>query len=125
MNAKEKHYDRRHSERKGNARRSCERLNCSFEILIPGHNGKTVNVSASGVYFEVFTKKREVFFPGTIIAVQINLLISTPGLEGSGIKITGSGFVVRNEIKDVTSRGNRLGVALKFDEKLNILVDYP
>ncbi len=108
-----------------NDKRINERLNFTLQILLFDHKGETKNISASGVYFEVFTKNREAFIPGKIIAVQINLLISTPGLEGSGIKITGSGFVVRNEIKDVTSRGNRLGVALKFDEKLNILVDYP
>ncbi len=108
-----------------NDKRINERLNFTLQILLFDHKGETKNISASGVYFEVFTKKREAFFPGTIIAVQINLLITTPGLEGRGVKITGSGFVVRNEIKDVTSRGNRLGVALKFDEKLNILVDYP
>ncbi len=106
-----------------NDKRLNERLNLALQISLIDHKGETENISASGVYFEVITKKREAFFPGTIIAVQINVIITTPGLEGRGIKITGRGFVVRNDIKDVTLRGDRLGIALKFDEKLNILVD--
>jgi hypothetical protein len=106
-----------------NDKRLNERLNLALQILLIDHKGETKNISASGVYFEVITKNRDAFFPGTIITVQIGLVITTPGLEGRGVKITGRGFVVRNDIKDVTSRGNRLGIALKFDEKLDILVD--
>jgi len=106
-----------------NDKRLNERLNLALQILLIDHKGETKNISASGVYFEVITNKREAFFPGTIITVQIGVVITTPGLEGRGIKFTGRGFVLRNDIKDVTSRGNRLGIALKFDEKLNILVD--
>ncbi len=115
MPHKEINYDERIS----------ERLDLALQILLLDHEGETINISASGVYFEVITKRREAFFPGTIAAVQINVAITTPGLEGRGIKIKGNGFIVRNEIKDVTVRGNRLGVALKFDEKLNILIDEP
>ncbi len=104
-------------------RRINERLDLASQILLLDHEGEIKNISASGVYFEVITKKREAFFPGTIIAIQIIMVITTPGLEGRGIRIKGSGFVVRSEIKDVSVRGSRLGVALKFDEKLNIVVD--
>ncbi len=100
-----------------------ERLDLALQILLLDHEGETKNISASGVYFEVITKNRKAFFPGTIIEVKINVLITTPGLEGRGIEIMGSGFVVRNEIKAVTVCGNRIGVALKFDKKISILVD--
>ena len=100
-----------------------ERLDLALQILLLDHEGETKNISASGVYFEVITKKQGTFIPGTKITVQINVVITTPGLDGSGIKIKGSGFIVRSETKDVTVRGNRLGVALRFDEKLDIVVD--
>jgi hypothetical protein len=100
-----------------------ERLDLALQIFLLDHEGETKNISASGVSFEVITKNRKAFFPGTIIEVKINVAITTPGLEGRGIEIMGSGFVVRNEIKDVTVRGNRIGVALKFDKKISILVD--
>ena len=35
----------------------------------------------------------------------------------------GQGTILRNDIKDVTSDGNRLGVALEFKEKLEISID--
>jgi len=56
MDAKKRYSDRRCSERKSNPRRGNLRLiNRSFEILLLDHKGKIVNVSASGVYFEVTT----------------------------------------------------------------------
>lgn len=112
MRQKENIYDKRVN----------ERLEFVLQIFLLDHEGETKNISASGVYFEVITKRLETFFPGTTIAVQINLTITTPGLEVREIKMLGSGFVLRNEIMDVTVRGNRVGVALKFSEKLNISV---
>ncbi len=93
-----------------------ERMVLSTQIMLLNHEGEIKNISASGVYFEVITKKREAFFPGTIIAIQIIMVITTPGLEGRGIRIKGSGFVVRSEVKDITALGHRVGVALRFDE---------
>ncbi len=113
MPNKEIHYDKRIN----------ERLDLTLQILLLGYEGETKNISASGVYFEVITRNQKPFFPGTNIEVKINIVITTPGLEGRGIEIMGSGFVVRNETKDCTVQGNKLGVALKFDDKLNILVD--
>ncbi len=106
-----------------NDKRRNERLSFALQISLLDHEGETKDISANGVYFEVFTKKREIFFPGTIIAVQINLIITTAGMEGEGIKIMGNGVVVRNDNKGATVRGSRLGVAMKFNEKLSILVE--
>ena len=60
MEAKEKYSERRRSERRQDARRSNVRrgdvrLDSSFEASLLDHDGRTVNVSASGVYFEVIT----------------------------------------------------------------------
>ena len=69
MPYKEIYYDKRIN----------ERMALALQILLLDHEGETINISASGVYFEVITKKREAFFPGTIVAVQINMVITTPG----------------------------------------------
>src|SRR3989304_6496227 len=111
MQAKEKDSDKRIN----------ERLNLSFLISLPGQNGKTINVSASGVYFEVITNDIEAFAPGTIIPIQITATTTTPGFEERKIKLNGQGCVVRNSIVDVTTHGNRLNVALEFKDKLNIV----
>ena len=54
MQAKEKDFDRRRN----------ERLNLSLQILLSVHNGKTINVSASGVYLEILTNDMEAFSQG-------------------------------------------------------------
>ena len=70
MQAKEKYYDRRRNKRR----------NLSFEIAIPDQVGKTINVSASGVYFEVITNDMNVYSPGTTIPLKITAVNATPVL---------------------------------------------
>ncbi len=104
--------------------RTNERIDLSFLISLPGQDdGKTKNISASGVYFEVITNDIETYTPGTIIPIQITETTTTPGFEERKIQLEGEGCIVRNNIEDVTSHGNRLGVALEFKDKLNILPD--
>jgi len=106
----------------GSSKRVSERLDLTLQITLPGQKGEIINISASGVYFEVITKDIETFAPGTIIPVQIKTYATTPGFEPRDINLKGKGSVVRNDIKDITSKGNRLGVALEFREKLDLQV---
>jgi hypothetical protein len=129
MEAKEKYSERRRNERRHDARRSNVRrgdvrLDSSFEASLLDHNGKTVNVSASGVYFEVITNDMEAFPLGTTIPLQINAVTHTyEGREGT-LKITGRGKVIRNCIIENPDHANSLGVALEFTEKLHTDTDY-
>ncbi len=109
--------NRRHSDRRCNPRRRNERLNLSFEILLSDQDGKTINVSASGVYFEVAIKDMEAFSPGTIIPLQINTVTNTPECRERKLKLSGRGTVVRNCIIENPNHDNKLGVALEFTEK--------
>ncbi|MGR3302998.1 MAG: PilZ domain-containing protein [Candidatus Scalindua sp.] len=113
MQVKEKDSDKRNN----------ERIDLSFLISLPDQNGTTKNISASGVYFEVITNDIEAFAPGTIIQIQITAITTTPGFEERKIRLKGEGCIVRNNIEDVTTHGNRLGVALEFKDKLNIISD--
>ncbi len=117
MQAKEKYSDRRR-----NPRRRNKRVNLSFDISLPDQDGKTINISASGVYFEVITNDRKAFSPGTTIPLQIYTVTNTPGSLERKVKLGGRGAVIRNCIIEK----NRimiitLGVALEFTEKLNIV----
>ena len=129
MEAKEKYSERRRSERRhdarrSNARRGDVRLDSSFEASLLDHDGRTVNVSASGVYFEVITNDMEAFPLGTTIPLQINAVTHTyEGREGT-LKITGRGKVIRNCIIENPDHANSLGVALEFTEKLHTDTDY-
>ena len=107
-------------EEKGSDRRINERLDLSLQISLCGQNGKTVNVSNSGVYFEIITDDINAFSPGTTIPIQITADTTTSGLDEKKIKLSGNGTIIRNSIKDVTSHGNQLGVALEFKDKLDI-----
>ena len=108
---------------KGPEHRTSERMNLALQISVPGQDGKTINISASGVYFEVVTSDLSGFAPGVIIPIEINAVTNTPGCNERNVKLHGKGFVVRNDIKNVTSHGNRLGVALEFKDKFNIFLD--
>ena len=129
MEAKEKYSERRRNERRHDARRSNVRrgdvrLDSSFEASLLDHDGRTVNVSASGVYFEVITNDMEAFPLGTTIPLQINAVTHTyEGREGT-LKITGRGKVIRNCIIENPDHANSLGVALEFTEKLHTDTDY-
>ena len=97
------------------------RLDLSLEISLPAQNGKTINISASGVYFEVITDDVDAFAIGTTHPVKIAAITTTPGFEARKIKLSGNGCIVRRDIKEVTNRGNKLCIALEFKSALNII----
>ena len=101
MQAKERYYDRRRNKRR----------NLSFEIAIPDQVGKTINVSASGVYFEVITNDMNVYAPGTTIPLKITAVNATPVFDGKGT-------VARNCTIENPDRDDSLCVALELTENL-------
>ena len=127
MQTKEKYSDRRrhqrrHGDRRCDRRRHNARLNLSkFEILLPDQNGETINVSASGVYFEVATNDMA-FSPGTIIPLQINTVTTEPYSKERKLKLTGKGLVIRNCIIENPEHENSLGVAFEI-YGVNLILD--
>ena len=105
---------------KDSEHRITERMDLALQISVPGQEGKTINISASGVYFEIVTNDMSAYSPGTSMPIEINAVTNTPGCEERNVKLKGQGFIVRNDIKDITSQGNRLGVALEFKDKFDI-----
>jgi hypothetical protein len=47
--------------------RGSERIGLELQILLHDLEGKTINISANGVYLEVITKDLEAFAPGLAI----------------------------------------------------------
>jgi len=116
--------NRRHGDRRCDQRRCNARLNLAFEVSLPNQNCKTINISASGVYFEVITTDMEAFSPGTIIPLQINTVTNTPEYRERKLKLVGRGTVIRNCIIEKTRiMIIALGVALEFTEKLNTVLN--
>ncbi len=134
MQATEKHYERRcnkrrHDDRRNNprggnlrrsnpgrskVRRSSARLNRSFEVSVLDYEGKTVNVSARGVYFEVITNDLEVFLPGATIPLRINAVTNMSEDQERKYKLSGRGTVNRSCVIEDRAHASRLGVALEF-----------
>ncbi|MBS1257564.1 MAG: hypothetical protein MAG551_00608 [Candidatus Scalindua arabica] len=88
--------EKRQGDRRSSPRRRNERVNLAFEISLPGRDGKTINVNASGVCLEVALRDKEAFSPRTIVPLQINTDTITPGSPGSKHKLSGKGTVIRN-----------------------------
>ncbi len=121
---KERRHDGRScNPRRSNPRRSNVRLDRSFEISVLDYNGKTVNVSASGVYLEVKIDEMDLFSPGAIIPLQIKAVTKTSEDLERKFKLNGMGTVIRNCIIENPDHANVLGVALEFTEKLNTELD--
>jgi len=106
---------------KNSDRRTNERLDLSLQLSLPDQKSKTINVSTGGAYFEIITNNIKTYSPGTTIPFLI--ITATTGYEEIKLKLAGRGLVIRNDIIEITNRGNKLGVALEFKDKLNILVD--
>ncbi len=99
---------------------SGRRIELPFKMSLNAQSGKAVNISATGVYIEVITEDIEAFSPGATIPIQITADTSTPGIGERKIILNGNGTVRRNKIKNVTSHGNELGVAVQFNELLRV-----
>jgi len=91
-----------------------------LQITLYDQSGKAINISATGVYFEVIADDIEAFAPGATIPIRITADASTPGGGEGKIKLNGIGTVIRSKIINVTSHGNGIGVAVQFNEHLNI-----
>ena len=100
-------------------KRDNQRLNLSFDISLPQQKGKTINVSATGVYFEVITDAVGAFAPGSVIPLQI----SAVDTNERTLNLSGEGLIIREDIKETSSDGSRVCVAVQFTEKLNMDVE--
>jgi hypothetical protein len=105
--------------------RSYTRLELSLPLKLLNHKVKTKNISSGGAYFEVVTDNDNIglFPPGEMVKFEILAKTSTLRLPSGMIRLAGSGTIVRNEEMPNDQHGKRLGVALVFTEKLEILFD--
>ncbi len=111
---------------KGIERRSDKRLELSLPIKLLGHEGKSKNISSSGVYLEMETDVVELFSAGKKITLEITANIYTPWLPSKTVRFTGKGVILRaNTVEgtenDSEKRTKRLGIALNFIERLKVM----
>ena len=105
-------------------RRRRQRLNGEFEISLPHQvKGRTKNVSAIGVSFEVITDNIAVFCPGTIIPFEITTINLTLDSIVTKLGLSGKGLIARREVmEETTDCGIKLNLTVLFMQKLNFWV---
>ncbi len=101
-----------------------KRLDISLPITLLDSKAISKNVSPRGIYFEVITDDIEKYSPGKLTKVEITADTSTHEISGQIVKLTGIGVVTRTDKLFSDRHGEKLGVALKFSEKLELTVKY-
>ncbi len=103
-------------------RRTDKRLELSLPITLLDHKVKSKNISSGGVYLEETADNIEEYSLGKTTAITIVTSVSTPGLPGRTVRLTGVGMIMRIDKIDTNHNGKKFGVALKFSEKLKLNV---
>ena len=101
-------------------RRADRRFDLPLLLSLYDRDVETMNISATGVYFEVTTDGIDTFTPGSKVSFLITAYTTTQGLGTMKINFYGNGIIIRSNIKNITSDGNQMGVGVEFMEKLNI-----
>ncbi len=105
---------------KGIERRADKRLGLSLPITLLGHKVKSKNIGSGGVYFEETADNIEEYSLGKTTTIKIVTSVSTHGLPGKTVRLTGVGMIMRIVKIDINHNGKKFGVALKFSEKLKL-----
>ncbi len=101
-------------------RRRNQRVNATLEISLPNQvKGRTINVSAKGVSFEVIADDINAFCPGTIIPLEITTTNITHESKLKNLRLSGKGlFISREVVEETTASGSRLNIAVQLLDKL-------
>ena len=78
-------------------------LNLSFDITLSRQKSKTIDISATGVYFELITNNMDAF-----------------ASNERKLNLSGEGLIIREDIKESSIAGRRLFIAVQLTEKLNV-----
>lgn len=105
-------------------RRRKQRLKAAFEISLPNQvKGRTINVSANGISFEVIADDIDAFRPGTIIPLEITTINTTHESKLKNLRLSGKGLIISREVVEkTTASGTRLNIAVQLKDKLSFWV---
>ncbi len=103
-------------------RRVEKRLELSLPMTLLGQKVKSKNISPGGVYFEVITNDIKMYSSGKTIKIEVLANTSRPEMPNRTVRLTGVGMVVRANEMEIINDSKRLGIALKFSEKLKVCV---
>ncbi len=108
---------------KGIEKRLYRRLILSLPIKLLNQKVESKNISSTGVYFEVITDDIDQFQIGKSLGFELLAKTSSPMLPSRTIRLSGSGKIIRNDVLSSSQHKKKLGIALRFNKKLEILLD--
>ncbi|GJQ60838.1 MAG: hypothetical protein D8M57_08265 [Candidatus Scalindua sp. AMX11] len=108
---------------KGLERRLQGRLELSLFILLPNQKVKSKNISSAGVYFEIVTEYSKGFCLGKSVTFEIVAETTSTMFPLRTIRLSGSGKVIRKTPIGSSLHKKVWGVAVRFDERLEIIYD--
>ncbi len=107
---------------KGTEKRFDKRLEISLPIKLLDDKVISKNISPGGIYFEIITDDIEKYSPGKIITIEITASTSTHEISNQIVKLAGIGVITRIDKLFSGQNNGKLGVALKFSNKLELSV---
>ena len=101
-------------------RRTEQRIELSLPITFFDQKVETKNVSSDGVYFKVITSNIGNYSLGKVFIIGIETANFMSALSGEKAEHTGFGVIVRVDEIYTTNHDIKLGVAMKFSERINM-----
>ncbi len=105
----------------GVEKRLYKRLRLSLPIILLNRKVESKNISSTGVYFELITGDTDQFQLGESVKFEVLTKTSLPMLPSRMIRLGGSGKIIRNKVVSNRQHEKKLGIALKFNKRLEIL----
>ncbi len=103
-----------------NERRANKRLELALVIKLLDHEAMSRNISPGDAYLEVVTHNVDKFSPGKMMEIEVSTVVSQIGLPERTVRLYTKGDIVRTDIINNNEHETKLGVALKFNEKLKL-----
>ena len=103
-----------------NERRSHKRLELVLPITLHSHKGKSENISNGGVYLEMAIDDTDKFIKGKMMEFEVTAKTFKIGIENRILGLATKGVIVRADKFTARNNETRLGIALEFNEKLEI-----
>ncbi|GJQ58506.1 MAG: hypothetical protein SCALA701_13070 [Candidatus Scalindua sp.] len=111
------------SEAKCIERRAQKRLELSLLVLLPNQKVKSKNISSAGVYFEIVADYNRAYYLGKSVKFEIVAATTSTMLPLRSIRLSGSGKIIRKALIRSSLHEKVWGIAVRFDERLEIVYD--
>lgn len=104
-------------------KRVSKRLDLALPVTLLDHIGESLDISSTGIYLSLQTSDAERFSLGKEGRVDITTTTNVAGLPERVVRLSSVGVIVRTDKRSTGEDVAKLGIAMKFNEKLKIVPD--